>query len=57
MKDKKKMKLSIDDLKIESFVTSLNKNQQRLIVGGETSTPACPTQTACWTNCKKTLAC
>jgi hypothetical protein len=60
MKTKKKVKLSLDDLKVQSFVTSLNDEQQSHLLGGDPTTVGCTagcTQTPCWTNCKKTLAC
>jgi hypothetical protein len=31
----KKMKLNLDDLKVQSFVTSLNKDAKNLFLGGE----------------------
>ncbi|WP_345990027.1 pinensin family lanthipeptide [Chryseobacterium sp. Chry.R1] len=40
MENKKKMKLNIDDLKIESFVTALDKDLSKKLQGGLGISPA-----------------
>jgi hypothetical protein len=42
----KKMKLNLEDIKIQSFVTSLSKNQKEKVMGGDTfaCTPRCNTE-------------
>jgi len=40
---KNKIKLSLDDLKVESFVTTLPEDQRNQIFGGDTNTNGCTT--------------
>ena len=35
---KKKMKLSLDDIKVKSFITSLKDDEVKLILGGDDTT-------------------
>ena len=55
----KKMKLKLDDLKVESFVTSLNDEEKKNINGGVT---ACQVDTStsgasCYHSCTGTMSC
>ena len=37
----KKKNLSLNDLKVKSFITSLSQNQKQTVIGGATDAPEC----------------
>jgi putative methionine-R-sulfoxide reductase with GAF domain len=56
-----KKKLSLDDLKVQSFITTLSEEQQLAVRGGVTNTQACTGATSCGsdtaTECTSLIEC
>lgn len=50
----KKMKLGLDDLKVESFVTNIEKDQAVKIKGGDTEGVLCNSNFTCNIKCGPT---
>ncbi len=50
----KKTKLSLDDLKVQSFVTSIDENEGRKVKGGYTDPPLCNSNFTCNFKCGDT---